>query len=212
MSKAPKKRFAFETKSDLKLNSEGVNVRALQTLLKTFGHLRGPYCPGDFCKRTERAVRVYQRYYGLKIDGVMVGMRYEYFEADCNVVADLQALDPVASGMTKTLDLGLRHREEHYGFRFRGLVRVPRDGMYRFHLSSDDGATFAIGDEMVVDHDGIHAAFEKHGDIALAAGLHPFEILFFEKGGDEALDLWIEGPEMNRRKVEGDMLFASPDR
>jgi len=148
--------------------------------------------------------------------GAEPGVSYEYFEADSNTVADLLRHEPVASGIALALDIGLRRREEHYGFRFRGLIRVPRDGMYRFTLSSDDGATLRIGDELVVDHDGLHAAYEKHGDIALAAGLHPFEVLFFEKGGDEALDLWVEGlnltglvdsPGAERRRVDAAMMF-----
>jgi len=144
------------------------------------------------------------------VDNPQAGMRYDYFEVDCNVVADLLAHEPVKSGVTPTFDLGLRQREEHYGFRFRGMIRVPRDGMYRFYFSSDDGATFTVDDQMVVDHDGIHAAYEKHGDIALAAGLHPFEILFFEKGGDESLNLWIEGTGLERREVGTGMLFMPP--
>ena len=41
----------------------------------------------------------------------------------------------------------------------------------------------------VVDHDGAHAAEEKRGRIALRAGLHPIEVLYFQAGGGKDLRL-----------------------
>jgi alpha-L-fucosidase len=141
------------------------------------------------------------------VSAVAPGLRYELFEADVNSVDELRGLEPAASGVVPTLDISRRSVEEHFGFRFTGLIRVQRDGMYRFSLSSDDGATLRIGGELVVDHDGIHAAYEKTGSTALAAGLHRIEVLFFEKGGHESLDLWIEGPDLPRRAVGPEMLL-----
>ena len=138
---------------------------------------------------------------------VLPGVRYEYYEADCNSVDELHALTPVRRDMAPALDISRRDRDEHFGFRFHGLVHVPEDGMYTFTVSSDDGGVLLIGDERVVDHDGLHAAYPKSGAIALATGLHPIEVLFFEKGGDESLDVWIEGPGLARRTLGEGLLF-----
>ena len=64
-----KKRFEFSDKEDLRLKSEGSEVDALHRVLASLGYLRGTFTPGTFCSCTERAVRRYQRFYGLKPDG-----------------------------------------------------------------------------------------------------------------------------------------------
>ena len=70
MEKSTKKRFAFSTDEDLKLESHNQDVAALQSILGHFGYLRGSYHPGTVCSCTERAIRRYQRFYGLKVDGI----------------------------------------------------------------------------------------------------------------------------------------------
>ena len=71
MTKAKKKRFSFHEEEDLKRGSDAAEVEALQSLLVAFGHLRGTYMPGHLCGCTERAVRRYQRFYGLESDGIV---------------------------------------------------------------------------------------------------------------------------------------------
>jgi hypothetical protein len=51
-----------------------------------------------------------------------------------------------------------------------------------------------------LNHDGLHAMTEKSMDIALSKGLHPIEVLFFQQGGGDGLQLeWI--PEGKERAV-----------
>jgi len=71
MAKAMKKRFSFHGEEDLKRGSKAAEVEALQSMLAAFGHLRGTYAPGHLCACTERAVRRYQRFYGLRSDGIV---------------------------------------------------------------------------------------------------------------------------------------------
>ena len=66
---------------------------------------------------------------------------------------------------------------------------MPVDGVYRFHLDSDDGSTLALHGATVVDNDGPHSATEKSGAVALAKGLHPIEIRMFEGMGQDLLRL-----------------------
>lgn len=46
------------------------DITLLQATLKRFGYLRTGYVNGEFCRGTEKAVRRFQRFYGLKVDGV----------------------------------------------------------------------------------------------------------------------------------------------
>lgn len=71
MEESTKKRFAFSKDKDLKLKSHNQDVTALQSILGSLGYLRGSYHPGTVCSCTERAIRRYQRFYGLKVDGIV---------------------------------------------------------------------------------------------------------------------------------------------
>ncbi|MCK7537952.1 MAG: PA14 domain-containing protein [Marinilabiliales bacterium] len=77
--------------------------------------------------------------------------------------------------------------KEKYGLEFRGFIRVLKDGVYTFFVSSDDGSRLWIGDTLVVDNDGLHGMTLRSGDIALGAGLHPVTVRYFNKTGDREL-------------------------
>ena len=70
MTKPTKTRFSFSSRDLLELNASSEDVVSLQAHLSTFGFLRGVHEPGCYCKDTQRAVRRYQRFFGLKPDGL----------------------------------------------------------------------------------------------------------------------------------------------
>jgi hexosaminidase len=76
-----------------------------------------------------------------------------------------------------------------FGLRFRGYLSVPDDGVYTFRLTADDGAVMRFGGTVVLDNDGPHGPVAKTADVALAEGLHPFDVLYFQTGGGQALKL-----------------------
>lgn len=117
------------------------------------------------------------------------GLRYGYYEAALRRVSTLDTLVPMRSGVAQEIARTGEERPEQYGLKFSGFLRVPEDAMYTFGLTSDDGSTLTIGDEVVVDHDGPHGAVEKAGMVALRAGLHPVTVRFFQAGGGAALAL-----------------------
>jgi hexosaminidase len=100
-------------------------------------------------------------------------------------------------------EVGVRgdERPEHYGVRLSGLLRVPRDTLYTFHLFSDDGAKLRVGGEVVVDRDGQHAESETQGQIALRAGSHPIEVVYFQVAGGAALRLELSASGSAKRPV-----------
>jgi hypothetical protein len=75
---------------------------------------------------------------------------------------------------------------------------VPADGIYTFFLTSDDGSRLSIGADVVVDHDGLHSASERSGQIILRAGRHPIMVAMFEGSGSQVLDVQYSGPGIDR--------------
>ena len=69
------------------------------------------------------------------------------------------------------------------GLVLTGFLDVPEDGIYTFALHSDDGSVLTIGDRVVVDNDGAHSPREIIGQKALAKGLHPFKVTYFDYNG-----------------------------
>lgn len=64
-----------------------------------------------------------------------------------------------------------------------GYFNAPEDAIYTFNLISDDGSTLTIDGEQVVDNDGPHSVREVTGQKALAKGLHPIQVKYFDNNG-----------------------------
>ena len=73
--------------------------------------------------------------------------------------------------------------------------------MYTFYTRSDDGSRLWVGDTLVVDNEGAHAAQTRRGRIALQAGWHPFVVAYWQGGGEYALTAEVEGPTPGRRPL-----------
>ncbi|HEX9940365.1 MAG TPA: chitobiase/beta-hexosaminidase C-terminal domain-containing protein, partial [Longimicrobium sp.] len=118
--------------------------------------------------------------------------------------------DPVPAeiGTLPNVSLDPRDRDELFGFRYTGYLRVPRDGVYTFTARSDDGAALWIGERNVFWSMGQSpATTEDEGMMALRAGLHPFVLTYHQAYGAMALEIRVEGPGVTRQRLPDTMLF-----
>jgi len=95
----------------------------------------------------------------------------------------------------------LSERDENVGAVLTGFVDVPVDEIYTFYLESDDGSKLWIGDQLVVDNDGLHGMIERSGIVGLREGLHPIRIEFFERSGGAGLIVSMEGGGLAKRDI-----------
>lgn len=123
------------------------------------------------------------------------GLRYEYHEGVFASVPDRTFL-PAGSrsdGVSHDLRVdAIARRADHYAIWFEGFLEAPSEGLYRLTLTSDDGSRLYLGDDLVVDNDGSHAPRARSGLVALAPGLHPMRIGYFEDYSGEQLSLALE--------------------
>jgi len=138
------------------------------------------------------------------------GLAFEAFEGEWDAMPDFDALTPVGTGTSATPDLAVATASDRFGLRFTGFVQAPADGIYTFYVRSDDGGRLWIGETLVADNDGVHAARERSGTIGLAAGLHAVTVEFFEKTGDEALEVRWAGPGLAKQLLAPSALFRIP--
>jgi hypothetical protein len=134
---------------------------------------------------------------------VAPGLALRYVEGGARSVVDLDTLPPMRDTTAESVGLPRFARAERWGARFTGWIQVPADDVYTFRLTSDDGSQLWIGDRLVVDGDGPHAAQERSGSIALAAGRHPIRVDYFQAGGGKALALVVRRSDGTALPVRG---------
>lgn len=77
-----------------------------------------------------------------------------------------------------------------FGADMTGCLLVAAGGDYTFGLYSDDGSYLFIDGNLVVNNGGPHGPTLVMGTVTLAAGVHPFQVQFFEDfGGPSGVDL-----------------------
>ena len=136
---------------------------------------------------------------------------YEYYEGSWNSLPNFSALTPVATGTTQGFDIGVRLRDDQFGFRFTGTINAPGAGVYTFATNSDDGSRLWIDGTLVVDNDGLHAPVQQSGTISLAGGDHSIVVTFFEQGGGQVLDVTYAPPGGGLRAIPADGQLDGPD-
>jgi PA14 domain len=82
-----------------------------------------------------------------------------------------------------------------FGARLTGCLIAGADGTYIFGLDSDDGSLLFIDGSLVVDNGGAHPPQIAYDQVNLTAGIHPFEVQFYEDfGGPSGVDLILGSP------------------
>ena len=156
----------------------------------------------------------------LGIRDLKTGVRYRYYGGPTALggssgafqkLPHFQPREALATGIVKNFTLEPRQEDDHFAFEFVGYIKVDQDGLYTFYLNSDDGSQLFIGDELTVDNDGLHAAIERSGRIALRAGVHPIRVTYFEGTGGQSLKVSYEGPGINKMIVPDSVLFHGAD-
>lgn len=123
------------------------------------------------------------------------GLRVTSYLGQFEWMPDFGTLEPVAQDIARDFDVeAYAPREDHYALLFEGYLDVPADGMYRFETESDDGSRLLVRGRLLIDNDGSHSTRTRSGRIALAAGLHPIRIEYFEDHMGQDLAVRWYGP------------------
>ena len=140
---------------------------------------------------------------------IAVGTTVRYYDLEpLSALPDFDELTPIGDEVLADINLpstggifagsGL---SDDVGAVFEGLIEVPITATYTLYVESDDGSRLLIGDDEVVNNDGLHAMNEESGTMLLAAGLHHVRVEFFERGGGAGVIVRIEGGGLSKQVI-----------
>ncbi len=138
------------------------------------------------------------------------GLTYRYYEsgeAKWDKLPDLSALEAQATGLADVFDLSGGRRADYFALAFEGLIDVPRDGVYAFYVTSDDGTRLHLHGEPIVDNDGVHGPLEVVERVALKAGLHPLGLWYFQAHSGRKLSVSWSGPGLAKEQIGAEVLY-----
>ena len=138
------------------------------------------------------------------------GLASAYMTGDFKVVPVFEGERVVLRGEAAKVGLGKPPTDDRYALELRGYLRVPKDGVYTLRLASDDGSRMWLGDDNLIDNDGLHSLQEKSAQVTLAAGLHRIRVAMFEATGGAEFRLSWSGPGVTTGEIPGEAFFHLP--
>jgi len=92
-------------------------------------------------------------------------------------------------GLTTSSGAGLPTRSDGFIVRFYGFINITTAGTYSFGGNADDGIRIKINNIMVVNSWVDDGGSFRSGSITLAAGVVPIEVMYYENGGGQMVNL-----------------------
>ncbi len=137
------------------------------------------------------------------------GIAYTYYEGGrLKKIADITTnTRKVKEGTIENFSLDPAVAVDSFALIFKGLIDIPERGIYRFHTYSDDGSRLSIDNQVVVDNDGSHDVRRVNGKIALEAGLHEIEVIYFEDYMGETLEVGWSSRSIREENIPNKVLF-----
>lgn len=130
------------------------------------------------------------------VDSKNKGLNFEYYILDGPITntKDLMKMRSSANGIVQKIVFPYENEKlhENFGVIFNGYIEIFEEDIYTFSVLSNDGSRLLIDDNLIVDHDGQHGTYEKEGQIALQAGFHKIQLLYFQSGGEKALKVFMK--------------------
>ncbi|PVD52237.1 beta-hexosaminidase [Terrimonas sp.] len=117
-------------------------------------------------------------------DGLNATLHIGYFTLTTNIKKQVDSVF-----IAKEITVPPPIKVPAFGLKFKGYIQVPNTGVYTFYLTCNDGAVLYIGNQQIINNDGLHPDRSKGAQIGLEKGLHAIALDFMDYGGGYVLDL-----------------------
>lgn len=140
-------------------------------------------------------------------------LEYRFYRDTFERLPDFDNLKPETVELLDPpyFDIRPATREDHFGFVFTGFLKVPTDGDYTFTLDSDDGSRLIVGDEVILEYDGIHGVGDpRRATVTLSAGRLPIRLEYFQAKFGKGLSVTWSGPGFSPRYLSATTADGTP--
>ena len=120
------------------------------------------------------------------------GLKFKKFNGTFTKIPDMGKMTSSSSGITASYEPKLVAKQDHeFALQFNGYIKVPKTGLYTFHVKSDDGSRLTIGGQKVVELNVLsdRDPWESKGSIPLSQGFHKIKIDYFQHKVHSLLDI-----------------------
>ena len=169
-----------EPKPTSALYKSGVSVSS-PCVVRASGFIKGRPLPG------EASVKCQAAHEGLTSTGMKYRLITRSFDA-------IPKFDGPSDGDAENFSIAPFAKFPAFAIEWRGTLKIEKEGLYKFTLTSDDGSGLWIDDANVINHDGPHALSPKSGTAILQPGYYPFTVRYFDQGGARGFKATYEGP------------------
>ena len=135
------------------------------------------------------------------------GLKYQYYEEDVLFVDELEKFQPKKTGITPNFSIEERENDGLFGFIYSGYIKIPKDGVYTFFLSTNDGGVLYMDGERFIDKDGPGTATPLSRMVALKAGIYKIGEKYFQMGGGFSNTVSWKGPGIRKEVIPASVLF-----
>lgn len=95
-----------------------------------------------------------------------------------------------------------------FSVKWEGYIAIKKSGIYRFTTNSDDGSSLQINKKIIIDNGGAHGLRRVSAEVTLEKGMYPIEVLYFQIGGYNILEVLWTPPGGNEVFIPHELLFA----
>ncbi|NRR92057.1 T9SS type A sorting domain-containing protein [Winogradskyella undariae] len=145
---------------------------------------------------------------GALCDEITQSLSYEFYDINASPsVGNIPTTGATATGSVSEINVDnlwnmvTPGESNDFAIRYTGYITISSEETYTFYTSSDDGSKLFIDGNEIVDNDGDHAFQERSGTITLAPGNYPITILFYERTGDETLNVSYSSATISKMSI-----------
>ena len=132
------------------------------------------------------------------------GLEYQYYKGEVKFTSEIKSLNLVKTGITNDLEIvqGINH-----AYVFSGYIEIPNNDTYTFYLTSNDGSTLSLNENMLINNDGAHGSSQESVTVSLKKGYHKIVLKYFQLGGGQELKLEWSSENFSRSQIPAESLF-----
>ena len=123
---------------------------------------------------------------------VQNGLEFEQYKGKAKSTSEISGLPKINTGEVPKITIPIKDLSYDQGFIFKGFIQIPKDGMYTFYLSSNDGSRLYMGDNLAINNDGAHSTREESVILSLKKGFHKLKLFYYQLGGQSNLSMSLE--------------------